>query len=43
MAKEIESKIYEAVGVDQSPQAVPLVVADADPGPETEEEKEKAA
>ena len=44
MAKEIEAKIYEAVGVDQTAQDVPpLVVADADPGPEAEEEKEKAA
>ncbi len=39
MAKEIESKIYEAVGVDQNAPAVPLTVADADPGPEAEAEK----
>jgi len=43
MAKEIEAKIYEAVGVDQGEPAVPLVVADADPGPESETGEEKAA
>jgi recombination protein RecA len=40
MAKEIEAKIYEAVGVDQNATPVPLVVADAAPGPEDEAESE---
>ena len=43
MAKEIEAKIYDAVGVEQNAVPVPLAVADADPGSEAEPEEEKAA
>ena len=39
-AKEIESKIYAAVGVDQAPDAGPVaVVDDAPTGPEAVEER----
>ena len=42
VAKEIETKIYEAVGVDQAA-PVPIAVADADPGPEQEATPEEKA